>query len=275
MEKKEINIYYKGVNQKIKYYGKFDAVSIKSTIKQIFKIEEPSEQIFFQDSDGDILCLNEQTPSGISVHLFVEPDRIPKNPSTALKVDNKSPNLIKFYWVKVTDPIINNNLDVIQDKYIYINTNHDETHPGAKSSYAFEKGRHFCVLRNPPLGAYSAIGFVDENKKSIYEDGKEMGRYSTEIGIFHGYPYERVNDIFTKNLGILIDMDKKICRFYDYDQKAKIKVGFRKDGKYLEEFEAPIQFQKGVIFVWIKRGRREGVTILNEGCIPVPDWIKD
>ena len=275
MEKSEINAYYKGVKQKIKYYGKFDESSIKSIIKQIFKIEEPLKQIYFQDEDGDILCLNDQTPSGISVYIYVEPDSIPKNPSTALKVEQKDTNLIKFHWVKFTDPSVNNDLNVLEDKYIYKTVYNDESNPGAKSSYAFEKGRHFCVLRKPSLGPYSALGFVDSNKNSIYEDGKEMDRYTTEIGIFHGYPQDIVNDIYTKNLGILIDMDKKICRFYDYDQKAKMKIGYKIDGKYIEDFTAPIQFQKGVIFVWIKSGWREGVTILNEGCIPIPDWIKD
>ena len=81
MIKNEINIYYKGVKQKLKYYGKFDEKSIKTKIKQIFKIKEPIEQIYFQDEDGDILALNEQTPSGISVYIFVEPDEVPKNPS--------------------------------------------------------------------------------------------------------------------------------------------------------------------------------------------------
>ena len=275
MEIKVINVYYKGMNQIIKYYGKFDVYSIKITIKQIFKIEEPIEQIYFQDSDGDILALNDQTPSGISVYIYVEPDKIPKNPQTALKVDNKNENLIKFHWVKFTDPTINNDLDVIKDKYIYKNTNKCETHPGAKSSCVFEKGKHFCVFRKPHLGAYSAFGFVDNNKNSLYENGKELDRYTTEIGIFHGYPEDRVNDIYTKNLGIYIDMDKKICRFYDYDQKTKMKIGFKIKGKYKEDFDAPIQFKKGVIFVWIKRGCNEGVTILNEGCIPIPDWIKD
>ena len=70
MIKNEINVYYKGVKQKIKYYGKFNDISIKKTIKQIFKINESIEQIYFQDEDGDILALNEDTPSGISVYLL-------------------------------------------------------------------------------------------------------------------------------------------------------------------------------------------------------------
>ena len=81
MTRNEINVYYKGIKQRIKYFGNFNEKSIKSTVKQVFKINEPLEQIFFQDEDGDILALNEQTPSGISVYIYVEPDAIPKNPS--------------------------------------------------------------------------------------------------------------------------------------------------------------------------------------------------
>ena len=36
MSKNEINLYYKGVKQKIKYYGNFNEKSIKSTAKQSF-----------------------------------------------------------------------------------------------------------------------------------------------------------------------------------------------------------------------------------------------
>ena len=59
MSKKELNIYYKGSKQKIKYYDSINEEQIKKTVKQIFKINEPLEQIFFQDEDGDILILNE------------------------------------------------------------------------------------------------------------------------------------------------------------------------------------------------------------------------
>ena len=41
MSKKELNIYYKGSKQKIKYYDTINEVQIKKTVKQIFKINEP------------------------------------------------------------------------------------------------------------------------------------------------------------------------------------------------------------------------------------------
>ena len=73
-KKNEINVYYKGANQKFKYYGKFDEKSVKTTIRHFFRISEPIENIHFQDEDGDIVILNEETPSGVSVYIYVETD---------------------------------------------------------------------------------------------------------------------------------------------------------------------------------------------------------
>ena len=43
-------------------------------------------------------------------------------------------------------------------------------------------------------------------------------------------------------------------------------------------YEAPIDFQKAKVVAWIKRDIQNkgkiGITILNEGCIPIPDWAK-
>ena len=103
MSKNEINLYCGGVKQKIKYYGNFNEKSIKSTSKQVFKINEPLEQIFFQDEDGDILALDEQTPSGISIYIYVEPDAIPKNPSTEIKIAKTPEKLLKFHWLVEND----------------------------------------------------------------------------------------------------------------------------------------------------------------------------
>ena len=71
MSKKEVKVYYKGNMQKIKYYGSLDEGQLKKTVKQIFKINEPLEQIYFQDEEGDILMINDQIPSGLSIHIFV------------------------------------------------------------------------------------------------------------------------------------------------------------------------------------------------------------
>ena len=244
MSKNEINFYYKGANQKIKYYGKLDENAIKSTAKRIFKISESLEQIYIQDEDGDILILNDQTPSGISVHLFVEPDPIPKNPSTALNIPISTENLIKFHWIidKVNDDdnSTDYNLDVIINKYTYTTVHDSYTHPPARSNCTFENGRHFLVLRKTCFNYYSMITVSDENKKNLFQN-------EGDVGIF-GDVEEENN--FTENLGILIDMDKKKCIFYDYDKKQKKRIQYIKcDTTILKEFEAPIIFNKVKIYV--------------------------
>ena len=41
--------------------------------------------------------------------------------------------------------------------------------------------------------------------------------------------------------------------------------------------EGKIKSDSVKIFGWIKGGdgnKKKGMTILNEGCIPIPDWVK-
>jgi len=280
MSKNEINIYYKGIKQKLKYYGKFDINSIKSTVKQIFKINEPIEQVYFQDEDGDIVILNDQTPSGISVHVFVEPNSIPENPSTKLKVPESSEELLKFHWF--IDKEIGQNgreLNVIKDKYIYRTIGNDIL-SGVRSSCSFEKGKHFFVLRKSQLHYYTLLAITEDNIYPLPEYKLDLYSccFSREysMGIFDGYPEENLT--FATNLGIYIDMDNKKCIFYDYDKKTRNKIKYYDINKNEKEgFEAPILCPKLKLVAWFKGGLpylNECITILNEGCIPIPDWVK-
>ena len=166
MSKKELNIYYKGSKQKIKYYDSINEDQIKKTVKQIFKINVPLEQIFFQDEDGDILILNEHIPSGLSIYIFVEPDSIPKNPSKELKVENK-PDLIKFHWILEKELLNADKLpDVIENKYIYKTANDNDEHSFVRNSCTFEKGVHFFVLRTGRLGPYTILCICEENRNT-------------------------------------------------------------------------------------------------------------
>lgn len=258
MTKNLINVYYKGIKQTIKYYGKFDELSIKKTIKQVFKINESLEQIFFQDEDGDILSLNKDTPSGISVYVFVEPDAVPKNPSKELQVPKTEEKLIKFHWIPqiCSESCVCNGLNVIKNKYLYTTINDNDIHPGARSSCTFESGTHFLVLRKPRLGAYTMLVVADENKTSVYSSDSCIGYVNGDDDKYN---------LYCQNLGILIDMKNKKCAFYDYDRKIK-------------KFEQKITFPKAKILVWLKRhacNQGEGISILNEGCIPIPDWVKN
>ena len=275
MSKKEINVYYKGNKQTLKYYGSLEEDQIKKTLKQIFKIEEPIEQIYFKDEDDDILILNSQIPSGISIHLFVEPDSIPKNPSKALNVENKD-GLIKFHWIpEVSNAFnVNNKLNGIINKYLYTTVNDNEVHPHVRSNCTFEKGIHFFVLRKPILPYYSLLLICDENTNFV---NYCFNNDQKAIGIFNGKPEENNYDLYTINLGILVDMEHKKCVFYNYDKKTKRKIIYIKNGKEEEGFEAPIDFQKAKLLAWLKRDAcnpgKKGITILNEGCIPVPSWV--
>ena len=254
MDKNHINIYYKGIKQKIKYYGNLNEKLIKSTVKQIFKINEPLEQIYFQDEEGDILALDEQTPSGISVYIYVEPDAFPKNPSTELDVPKSTDNLLKFHWI-VEDDIEQNgnkNLNVIKDKYTYITVNDKDIHPGVRSSCSFEKGKHFFVLRKSKLNAYTMLGITKDDNSSYSR--------KNSIGIFDGYPSESYSSYFATNLGIYIDMDDKKCIFYDYDKKEKYKIiYYTSNSEYKEAFEAPILCQK--LNLWL--GLKEVLVVIK------------
>ena len=275
MSKNELNVYYKGNKQKIKYYGPLEEDQIKKTVKQAFKIEAPLEQIYFQDEDGDILVLNSNVPSGISIHVFVEPDSIPKKPSQELKVENQN-GLIKFHWIPENpNDKANNNLNVIVNKYLYTTVNDEDIHPPVRSSCTFEKGIHFFVLRKPVLSYYSMLLICEESNTF---DGYEVNNKQQAIGIFNGYPQDNNNDdLFTINLGILVDMEHKRCVFYNYDTKIRRKIQYMKNGKEEEGYEASIDFKKAKVFAWLKRHAcnpgKTGITILNEGCIPVPTWV--
>ena len=97
---------------------------------------------------------------------------------------------------------------------------------------------------------------ADVNKTSVYSNDSCIGYVNGDDD-----PY----DLFCQNLGILIDMKNKKCAFYDYDRKIK-------------KFEKKMNFEKAKILVWLKRDAcnlGQGITILNEGCIPIPDWIKN
>ncbi|OUM63613.1 hypothetical protein PIROE2DRAFT_9831 [Piromyces sp. E2] len=216
MNKNEINIYYKGMKQKLKYYGNFNEESIKTTVKQIFKISEPLEQIYFQDED---------------------------------------------------------------DKYSYGTIYNEYVIPGVRSSCSFEKGKHFLVLRKPKLPFYSLLAITEDSINSSYDSILDGDGYSSKfsrkysVGIFDGYPEE--NSTFATNLGIYIDMDNKKCIFYDYDKKSRNKIRYFNSNKENKDgLEAPIFCPKVKLVAWLKKGG-DGITILNEGCIPIPDWVKN
>ena len=244
-----------------------------------FSIEESIEQIFFKDEDDDILVLNKNTPDNIKVYLFILKDLIPKNPSTALKISEikNEKSLLKFHWVLENEERNARFKDCIVDKYIYKNINDSESHPQARSSVTFTKGIHFCVIRVGSFHAYECLRVVDDYSPCIKESWNY--KHNTIIGFsfnFESYAYS-IKDIWTLDIGILIDMEKKICAFYDYERKKLITYGHIYYPPKIIPMKGKIKSERVKIIAWLKRGtikKERGMTILNEGCIPIPDWVK-
>jgi hypothetical protein len=75
---------------------------------------------------------------------------------------------------------------------------------------------------------------------------------------------DRIGRYNGMDIAIYIDMEKKKCKFYDYEKKKILLSG-------------KINSDSVKLYAWLKRGctdLTEGMTILNEGCIPIPDWVK-
>ena len=276
-EKKSIFFYHNNTKQTIKYYGKFNPISTKKILKDRFFIEEEIDQIFFQDKDGDILILNSNIPNNITVYLYIQKDLIPKNPSKTLKISNNiklEKPLLKFHWILENEDKNRKYEDAIVNKYIYKNTKYDECHPSARSSVTFTTGVHFFVIRVGTFDSYECLRVVDDDSPDIndewnYNHNTLIG-FSCNLDIPHKY-----GD--SVDIGILIDMEKKICAFYNYEKKEIINRGYSYYPKEYIPMIGKIKSDAVKIIAWLKRGHyyeKEGMTILNEGCIPIPNWVK-
>jgi hypothetical protein len=262
---KTINISYDGCIQKIKYFGNFNAESIKKIAKSRFFIEESIEKIFFQDEEYDILILNENTPDNITVYLYIQKDLIPKNPTKALKIlKPKKEELLKFHWVLENEDLNREFRGCIVDKYIYRNINDSVSHPQARSSVTFTKGVHFFVVRVGTFESYECLRVVEDNSPCIkkewnYEHNTNIG-FSFNIDSCH-HTYGKPLDI-----GILIDMEKKRCSFYYYDEKKPIITGHNYYPQRIAPLTGKIKDDGVKLVAWLKRGNTSidrGITILN------------
>ena len=274
--KKTINISYDGCVQKIKYYGNFDAESIKKIVKSRFFIEESIEKIFFQDEENDILILNGNTPDNITVYLYIQKDLIPKNPTKALKILNpKKEELLKFHWVLEDEDLNREFKGCIVDKYIYKNINDSESHPQARSSVTFTKGVHFFVIRVGTFDSYECLRVVEDYSPCVKKEWNY--RHNTNIGF--SFDIESCHHTYGKplDIGILIDMEKKRCSFYYYEEKKLVTTGHNYYPQRIAPLTGKIRDDGVKLVAWLKRGNisiDRGITILNEGCIPIPDWVK-
>ena len=266
INEKSIKFYYNKEVKIIKYRGKFVLESVKKILKTYFLIEESIDNIFFTDEDEDILILNSNIPDNLTVNLYIQKDLIPKNPTTALKIpkninsNNKSQKpLLKFYWILENDKKKKKYSNCIIDKYIYRNINSDQSNPSVSSSASFTIGTYFFVIRVGILGIYQSLAIVEDETPDFHNS------YQYKQKTFIGYHYmHRIDKNVGKDFAIYIDMEKKKCRFYDYEKKQILLSG-------------KINNDSVKLYAWLKSGHTdltEGMTILNEGCIPIPDWVK-
>ena len=72
-------------------------------------------------------------------------------------------------------------------------------------------------------------------------------------------------------------MEKKICAFYNYEKKEIINRGCNLSPPEYIPIIGKIKSDGVKLYAWLKKshcGEKEGMTILNEGCIPIPNWVK-
>ena len=276
--KKSISFIYKESKQVIKYYGKFDIISTIKILKDRFFIEESNEQIFFQDDEGDILILNSNIPDNITVNLYIEKDSIPKDPTKVIKIPKQIKQetpLLKFHWILENEEENKRFKDAIVNKYIYKNTTLSENHPAARSSITFTTGIHFFVIRVGSFEYYESLKVVDDlpdiqDPWDFEQKGTSIG-FPNNLGLIH----KRYNQ--SVDVGILIDMENKKGAFYDYDKKQIIYKGDNFIEKSIIPIVGKIKSDGVKLVAWLKTGcyiENQGMTILNEGCIPIPDWVK-
>ena len=289
--KKTLNVYYKGICQKIKYFGDIDIEQTKQMIKELFNIKENLNQIYFQDEEGDPIILNKNIPSELSVHIYIKPEAIPSNPENAIKINDSVLNshYQKFYWIFDPDGESDHENSDISNKYIYKNKSSSGNSKGnVRSSISFKEGISFFVLRVGNFPHYSYLNIVDEGVKFSINNEYDIKYTNIGLGGSKSMNYVRSNEVY--NIGILIDMNKKRCVFYDYDKKEKIKClkdtysSVLRDGKNEfinmkegEPLEGNILSNSVKVIAWIKGespDENSGISILNEGCIPIPDWVK-
>ena len=138
-----------GYNEKNILFRSFNEKTIKSSLKTLYHIKEPIEQIFFTDEEGDIIILEgDNVPNELKVHLYIEYDAIPKNPENELDIKvNDNSNLLEFHWV-IFDKTVNPDdwVGLIsENKYTYKSIHNERDNPIVVSSVSFAKGRFFFL----------------------------------------------------------------------------------------------------------------------------------
>ena len=129
------------------------------------------------------------------------------------------------------------------------------------------------MIRVSTFTDYECLRVVDDDSPDINDvwdyDHKTLIGFSYQI-----YKLDKYGDSI--DIGVLIDMENKKCAFYDYEKKDIINIGYNPYTKY-NQMIGDIKSDRVKIIAWLKLdhyGEKQGLTILNEGCIPIPEWVK-
>lgn len=257
MSQKCINVFFKDIKRKISYFGSFNEKTIKSNLKILYHIKEPIDHIFFTDENGEIMILEgDNVPNNLNVHLYIEYEPIPKEPEKELDIlVSNTQNLVKFHWVFFDESVNAEEWkeSISQNKYTYkAIKNNGKSNPFVVSSELFSNGKFFIVIRKGWTSFYSALCIINSEYKF------QTNEYPYNCDEYKGI---KAMDNYVQNIGILIDIPNHKVKFYDYCNHKLI-------------IEEDINFQSAKLVAWLKGTHCDdgnGFTILNEGCIPVPD----
>ena len=184
MSKKEINVHFKEKKQKIIYYGSLDEDQLKKKIKQIFKIKESIEQLNIKDEEGNIILINGQIPSGLSIYVFIESDSIPKSPFKEIKLEEKNDFSIlndladkessyqkRYDNINKENNILSNNNSLINSEEKSDNNfNNINNNDIINISSGFKKKEFFCHICHKKDHYVRDCPFNNKNKKNRGKD---------------------------------------------------------------------------------------------------------
>lgn len=252
MEGKKVNVYYKGVKQTIKVFDNTSESDFLEFIKKIFHLNSDKSKIFLQDEEGNFLLLPKIIPEGLNIHLYIEPEFVPKNQT--INTDNSL--LPGFKW----DPNFST-LDgrpvVSADGYVLGKPGQNTGWTPVVSTTIYTTGKLFFKV-NCRFLVYQALGVcsLDYDGKKLHWDNSNVVAISIEKE-FYNYCY----DDFTHSMAFLLNMNKKTFSFYEL-----------KNDKYEKKISLTFPFDKVKIYGWVKS---YGFSVLDGGSSPIPDYLQN
>ena len=258
MEGKKINVYYKGVKQKLRVFDNTSESELLDFIIKVFHLKADKSKIFLQDDEGNFLLFPKIIPDGLNIHLYIEPEFIP-NPSNVQNTQNNiSYNglLPGFKW-DANFSCYDGPPKVSADGYVLGKLGQGTGWTPVVSTIIYTYGKLFCKM-NAFFAYYQALGVCN-----LKYDGKKLHWNNDNIVAFniHDFYHDFLGDNFTHSVAFLLNMNNKTFSFYDL-----------KNDKYVKKLCLSFPFDKVRIFAWVKS---YGFSILEGGSSPIPSYLQN